>query len=217
MNNPVFSEELGKKAFIPPIEWSACNACVLGHVQLFATPWTAVAHQAPLSMEFPRQEFWGGLPSPTPDLPDPGIKPRSLASPPLASEFFTSVPPGKSPNEEQCYLSEKVWKDKTTLKEVFSSVQSLSHVQLFVTPEPQHTRPPCPSPTPRVHSNSRPLSRWCHPAISSSIVPFSCPQSFPASGKRWVKWVSSSHQVAKELEFQLQHQSFQWTPRTDLL
>ena len=48
--------------------------------------------------------------------------------------------------------------------------------------ELQHARPPCPSPTPRVHSHSRPLSQWCHPAISSSIVPFSsCPQSLPAS------------------------------------
>ena len=47
----------------------------------------------------------------------------------------------------------------------------------------QYTRPPCPSPTPRVHSNSCPLSRWCHPTTSSSVVPFSsCPQSFPASG-----------------------------------
>ena len=46
----------------------------------------------------------------------------------------------------------------------------------------QHTRPPCPSTTPRVHPNSCPLSRWCHPTISSSVVPFSsCPQSFPAS------------------------------------
>ena len=48
--------------------------------------------------------------------------------------------------------------------------------------ESQHTRPPCPSPSPGVHSNSCPLSWWCHPAISSSIVPFSsCPQSLPAS------------------------------------
>ena len=48
--------------------------------------------------------------------------------------------------------------------------------------ELQHARPPCPSPSPRVHLNSRPLTRWCHPAISSSVVPFSsCPQSFPAS------------------------------------
>ena len=49
--------------------------------------------------------------------------------------------------------------------------------------ESQHARPPCPSPTPGIHSNSCPLSRWCHPAISSSVIPFcSCPQSLPASG-----------------------------------
>ena len=49
--------------------------------------------------------------------------------------------------------------------------------------ESQHARPPCPSPTPRVYSNSCLLSRWCHPAISSSVTPFSsCPQSLPASG-----------------------------------
>ena len=48
--------------------------------------------------------------------------------------------------------------------------------------ESQHARPPCPSPTPGVHSDSRPLSQWCHPVISSSVVPFSsCPQSLPAS------------------------------------
>ena len=48
--------------------------------------------------------------------------------------------------------------------------------------EPQHARPPCPSPTPGVHPNPCPLSRWCHPTIPSSVVPFSsCPQSFPAS------------------------------------
>jgi len=48
--------------------------------------------------------------------------------------------------------------------------------------EPQHARPPCPSLTPGVHSNSCPLSRWCHPTISSSVIPFSsCPQSFPVS------------------------------------
>ena len=49
--------------------------------------------------------------------------------------------------------------------------------------EPQHTRPPCPSPTPAVYPNSCPLSRWCHPTISSSVIPFStCLQYFPASG-----------------------------------
>ena len=66
---------------------------------------------------------------------------------------------------------------------VTSSVQSLSRVRLFATHESQHARPPCPSPTPAVHSNSCTSSWWCHPAISSSVVPFSsCPQSLPASG-----------------------------------
>ena len=48
--------------------------------------------------------------------------------------------------------------------------------------EPRHARPPCPSPTPGVHPNPCPSSWWCHPTISSSVGPFSCPQSFPASG-----------------------------------
>ena len=48
--------------------------------------------------------------------------------------------------------------------------------------EPQHARPPCPSPIPGFHPNPCPLSRWCHPAISSSVITFSCPQSLPASG-----------------------------------
>ena len=64
-----------------------------------------------------------------------------------------------------------------------SSVQSLSRVRFFATPWiAEHTTAPCPSPTLRVHSNSRPLSRWCHPAIASSVIPFSpCPQFLPAS------------------------------------
>ena len=61
----------------------------------FMTPWT-VAHQAALSMEFPRQEYWSGLPFSTLGyLLDPGIEPMSLMSPALAGEFFTTVPPGK--------------------------------------------------------------------------------------------------------------------------
>ena len=74
----------------------------------------------------------------------------------------------------------------------------------------QHARPPCPSPTPGVYSSSCPLCQWCHPTISSSVVPFSSHlQSFPAL--RSFKWVSSLHQMAKVLEFQLQHQSFQYS------
>ena len=65
----------------------------------------------------------------------------------------------------------------------FSSDQfSCSVVSDSATHEPQHARPPCPSPTPGVHPNPCPLSWWCHPTISSSVVPFSCPQCFPASG-----------------------------------
>ena len=60
------------------------------HVQLLGTLWT-VAHQAPLSMGFSRQEYWSGLPCPPPgDLPDPGLKLESLTSPALAGGFFTT-------------------------------------------------------------------------------------------------------------------------------
>ena len=80
----------------------------------------------------------------------------------------------------------------------------------------QHTRLPCPSPTPRAYSNSCQLTWWCHPTISSSVVPFSsCLQSFPATES--FQWVSSSPRVAKIMELQLQHQSFQWIFRIDFL
>ena len=69
---------------------------------------------------------------------------------------------------------------------LFSSVQFSSVAESCPTlrsHESQHTRPPCPSPTPRAYPNSCPLNQWCHPTISSSVVPFdSCPQSLPASG-----------------------------------
>ena len=65
----------------------------------------------------------------------------------------------------------------------------------------QHTRLSCPSLSPRACSNSCPLSWWCHPTISSSFVPFSCPRSFPASGS--FPWVSSSHQMAKLWSFSI--------------
>ena len=77
------------------------------------------------------------------------------------------------------------------LSEMFKKLNCISSVQFSrsvvsdsLRPhESQHSRPPCPSPTLGVYSNSCPLSRWCHPAIWSSVVPFSsCPQSLPASG-----------------------------------
>ena len=77
--------------------WHTVVATVLllSRVRLFATPWT-VAHQAPLSRGFSRQEYWSGLPcSPPGDLPNPGVEPPSLQSPALAGGFLTTEPPGK--------------------------------------------------------------------------------------------------------------------------
>ena len=88
--------------------------------------------------------------------------------------------PGIAPTVEAQSLNH--WTTREVLQ--FSSVQfSRSVVSDSSRPhESQHARPPCPSPTPGVHSNSHPSSWWCHQAISSSVVPFSsCPQSLPAS------------------------------------
>ena len=79
---------------------------MLNHVQLFATLWT-VTLQTPLSMGFPRQENWSGLPFPSPgDLPDPGIELMSLA---LVGRFFTTEPSGKllKSQLDACYLQEE--------------------------------------------------------------------------------------------------------------
>ena len=138
----------------------------LGCAPLFVVLWT-VAHQTPLSMGFSRQEYSTGLPCPPPgDLPDPGIKLVSLMSPALAGGFFiTSATWQAIVHQFQFQFSRSVVSDSLWPHEL------------------QHTRSPCPSPTSGVYPNSCPLSWWCHPAISSSVVPFSShPQSFPASG-----------------------------------
>ena len=99
----------------------------------------------------------------------------------------------------------------------FSSVQfSRSVVSDSLRPnEPQHARPPCQSPTPRVHQNPCPLSRWCHPTISSSVIPFfSCPQSFPASGSFPVSQLFASGGESIGVSAST---SVLPTPRTDLL
>ena len=82
--------------------------------------------------------------------------------------------------------------------------------------ESQHSRPPCPSPTPRVHSDSCPSSQWCHPAISSSVVPFSsCPQSLPASESfpisQLFTWGSQSTGVSALASF-LPKNTQDWSP-----
>ena len=81
----------------------------------------------------------------------------------------------------RCKITSNDWKKAWMHASVHFSRSFVSHS--LWPHESQHARPPCPSPTPGVHSDSWPSSRWCHPAISSSVIPFSsCPQSLPASG-----------------------------------
>ena len=88
----------------------------LSHVWLFATPWT-IAHQAPLSMEFSRQEYWSGLPFPSPgDLSNPGIK---LGSPTLQADALPSEPPGKPYTPK-----ELIWKEKKNQRKIKDSIAS---------------------------------------------------------------------------------------------
>ena len=132
---------------------------LLSHVWLFATPWTA-ACKAPLPMGFPRQEL--AAISFSRGSSQPRDQTRVSC---LAGGFFTTEPPGKAFKELSVQFSHSVVSDSLR-----------PH-------ESQHARPPCPSPTPGVHQNSCASSWWCHPAISSSVVPFSsCPQFLPASG-----------------------------------
>ena len=155
---------------------------------------------------------WTLLPPPSPYHPSGSSQctspkhPVSCIEPGLATRliydiihvsmpFSQIIPPSPSPTESKrlFYISVSLLLSRIQgccyhlskfLIYVFSSVQfSHSVVSNSLQPhELQHARPPFPTPTPRVDSNSRPLSRWCHPAISSSVVPFSsCSQSFPAS------------------------------------
>ena len=209
-------------------------ACVLSHfshVQLFVTLWT-VPYQASLSVRFFKQEYWSGLPFASPGyLPDPEIEAVSLASPALAGRFFMSSAtweacnvPWKittASNKNLCINilssiipnSQKVEKHKIPS---ISSVQSLNRVRLLWPHGLQHARPPCPSPTPGVYSNS---SHWVGDASQTSHpLSFPSPPAFNLSQYQGLyQWVSSSHHVAKALEYQLQHQSFQWIFRTDFL
>ena len=139
------------------------------HVRLLAIPWTA-AYQASPSMGFSRQEYWSGLPLPSP----------------LTIWVLESLHKYMGIWRVMFLYNWSQW-----LSYQFSSVHfSRSVVSNSLQPhEPQHARPPCPSPTPGVHPNPCPLSRWCHPPISSSVVPFSsCLQSFPTSGSFQMKY-----------------------------
>ena len=138
----------------------ACLLSCFSWVWFFVTLWT-VAYQVPLSMGFSKQRYCSGLPCLTPGhLLDPGVEPVSPMSPALQV-------------------------DSLLLSHWQSSVQfSCSVVSESLRPHGlEHSRPPCLSPTPGVYLNPCPSSWWCHPTISSPVVPFSSsPQPFPASG-----------------------------------
>ena len=93
-----------------------------------------------------------------------------------------------------CKSSHKVAQEYVLTNHEHELQFSLSGMSDSLRPhEPQHARPPCPSPTPRVHPNSCPLNQWCYPTTSSSVIPFSsCPQSFPASGSFLMSQLATS-------------------------
>ena len=118
---------------------------------------------------------------------------------------------GQSGNDTQLWMCLLVKVKSNAVKNDIASDQiSRSVVSNSLQPhESQNTRPPCPSPPPGVHSDSRPSSQWCHPAISSSVVPFSsCPQFLPASVfsnestlcMRWPKYWSFSFSIIPSKE-----------------
>ena len=129
-------------------------------------------------MEEARILEWVTIPYPRRSS-DPGIEPTSPVPPALASRFFTIVHLG-SPNPYPFVLASVQFSPSVVSDCLFSH-------------RLQHARPPCPSTTSGVYSNSCPLSQWCQPTISSSVVPFSsCLQSFPTSGSFQMSWFFAS-------------------------
>ena len=178
----------------------ACVLSCLSHIRLFVIPMDcSLPGSSVLRISQARILEWVAMPS-SRGSSKPGIEPSCLMSLALAGWFFiTSATCEALRNPVQC-----------------SSVQSLSHVRLFATPWTAACLASLSITSSRSLLNSGPSSWWCHPTISSSVIPFSSRfQSFPALGL--FQWVSSSHQVANVLEFQLQHQSFQWIFRADFL
>ena len=143
---------------------------------------------------------WVAIPLPR-DVPDPGIEPLSLASPVLAGGFFTIW---------------ATWEGMTIVETLIRTYiyWAFSHSIMSDSLQPhelQHARPTCPSPTRGVHPNPCPLSWWCQPTISSSVVPFSYrPQSFPASGSFQMSQLFASggqsmYQILDSAIFTLSH------------
>ena len=163
---------------------------------VLATLWT-VAHQAPLSMGFSRQKYWKGLPFPSPgDLPHPGIEPRSPA---LQADSLPAELPGKP---------------KITVSQFSSVAQSC----LILCNPMNRSTPGLP-----VHHQLPEFTQTHVHRVVDAIQPShprpspSPPAPNPSQYQSLFQWVNSLHEVAKVLEFQLQHHSFQRIPRADLL
>ena len=153
----------------------------LSCVRLFVTLWT-VAHPAPLYMRFSRQEYWSGLPCPSPrDLPDPGIKPNSLMSPARAARFFTTST-----------TWEAQWSEETLSVQLYTTICDSMD---------------CSTPGFSVHHQLPEFNQthvhWVSDAIqpSHSLSSPSSPAFNLSQHQGLFQWVSSSHQVAKVLEF----------------
>ena len=142
------------------------------------------AHHAPLCLGFSRQEYWSGLPFPSSPMHACML---SCFSHVQLCEPLDCSPPGSSVHR---ILQARILECHFLLLFIFTIYKSVSVqfspsvVSDSLWPHGlQHTRPSCPSPTPGVYSNSCPLSQWCHPTISSSVISFSsCLKCFPASG-----------------------------------
>ena len=141
---------------------------------ILCRPWT-VAHQAPLSSEFPRQEYWSGISSF-----------RESSQPRDPTHFFCVSYIGRwvlyhwrhpGCKRDLCYLSTDSPGHFNTVQFSSSAVSDSLRLHRL-----QHVRLPCPLSAPGACSNSCPSSQWCHPTISFSVISFSCLQYFPASG-----------------------------------
>ena len=160
----------------------------LSRVRLFVTPWTA-AHQAPPSMGFSRQEYWSGVPLPSP--PGPIVLSKSSKKTETHSSYIMHFYQSIWVISKKTNVTIRLW----PIKGFFSSVQfNYSVMSDSLWPHGlQHPRLPCPSPTLKAYTNSDLSSQWYHPTISSSVIPFSsCFQSFPASGSFRMSWFFTS-------------------------
>ena len=150
----------------------------LSHVPLFATPWTATCQASlkcwlKLSVQNTKIIASGPITSWQID----GEKMRTETDFLLLGSKSLQMVTAAMKLKNACSLEEKLWPTSVQFSRLVRSDSLWPH-ELG-----RHARPPCPSPTPGVHPNPCPLSQWCHPTISSSVIPFSsCPQSFPASG-----------------------------------